>query len=111
MVCVHCAVRMGFVDIIHIKFSPISYAMVHEVSRRSLNSEAVFETMSDHTRFVVAKVVLGQILLRIIHYFLSISFHIYSILIIIYMFLLPERHTGEPWKLPRNSHLSEIREN
>jgi len=67
--------------------------------------------MSDHTRFVVAKVALGQIFLRIIHNFLSISFHIYNILIIIYVFLLTERHMGEPWKLPRSSDLSEIREN
>jgi len=29
--------------------------MVQEVSCRSLNSEAVFETMSDHTRFVVGQ--------------------------------------------------------
>jgi len=63
--------------------------MVQEVSRRSLNSEAAFETMSNHTRFVVAKVALGKIFLRIIRYFLSISFHICSILIIIYIVLLP----------------------
>jgi hypothetical protein len=54
--------------------------------------------MSEYTRFVVAKVALGQIFLRIIRYFLSISFHVCSILIIIYIFLLPERKTGEPWE-------------
>jgi len=68
--------------------------MVHEVSRRSFNSEAVFDTMPDHTRIVVVKVAIGQIFLRIIRYFLSISFHIFSILIIVYMFLLPEKTNG-----------------
>ena len=94
--CVHCAERTGFLNIIQVKFSPIGYAMVQEVWRRSLNSEAVFETMSDYTRFVVAKVALGQVFLRIIRYILSISFHVCSILIIIYIFLLAERKTGEP---------------
>lgn len=93
--CVYCAVRTGFLYIIQVKFSPVGYAMVQKVSSRSLNSEAVFDTTSDHTRFVVVKVALGQIFLRIILYFLSISLHVCSILIIIiYMFLLPERQTG-----------------
>jgi len=95
--CVHCAVRTGFLYIIQVKFSPIGYAMVQKVSSPSLNSEAVFDTTSDHTRFVVAKVALGQIFLRIIRYFLSISLHVCSILIIIHMFLLSERQTGEHW--------------
>ena len=95
---VHCAVRTEFLNIIQVKFSPIGYAMVQEVCRRSLNSEAVFVTISDYTRLVVAKVALGQIFLRIILYFLSISFRICSILVIIYMFLLPERQTDKPWE-------------
>jgi hypothetical protein len=89
--CVHYAVRTGFLNIIQFEFSPIGYATFQEVCRRSLNSEAVFETMSDYTRFVVAKVALGQVFLQIIQYFLPISFNICSILKIIYMFLLPER--------------------
>jgi hypothetical protein len=47
---------------------------------------------------MVNKVALGQVLRQYFRFALSVSFHQCSILIFIYMLLLPEAQTGETWK-------------
>ena len=109
-VCVHCAVRTGFLNIIQVKFSPIGYAMVQEVSRQSLNSGSVFDTMSDHTRFVVAKVKLGRVFLPIILYCQYNSPDVpYSSSTTCSSYHNDKREY--PRKLPKNSYLPKIGEN
>jgi hypothetical protein len=49
--------------------------MAQAVSRRPFTAEACYRVRSIHLGFVVHKVALGQVFLRVLQFFLSISFH------------------------------------
>jgi hypothetical protein len=60
-----------------------------------------FDSGSVLVRFVVDKVALGQVSLPVLQFPLSVSFHQCSILIVIYMLLLPEGQRVEDWNPPK----------
>jgi hypothetical protein len=67
---------------------------------------------SPQTRFLVYKVVLGQVFLPVLGFFLSVSFHqlLHTHLYLGYMLLLPAGQTGETWEPSKSTAVSEIGE-
>jgi hypothetical protein len=69
-----------------------------------------FDPRLVNVRFVVHKVVMGQVSLPILLFPLSVSFHQCSTLVFIYMLLLPEGRTGEAWEPSKSNVVTEIGE-
>ena len=90
--CVYCAVRTESLTIIQVNFrlfSPMAQAQAGPSPRRP-----GFDPVSDHVRFVVDKMTLGQ------GFLLSVTFSQVSIPIFIYTLLLPEGERAKPGNLP-----------
>jgi hypothetical protein len=62
-----------------------------------MTAEAVFEPRSVNVRFVVEKVALGQVFLRVLSFPPVILFHHHPTFISINTLLLPEKQKGEAW--------------
>jgi len=70
-----------------------SEQLVSGLSRR----RSGFDSSSGPVRFVLYKLAVEQLFVPDLGFALSVSFHHCSILIFVYMFLLPEGQMGEAW--------------
>ena len=108
--CAYCAVRTESLSIILVNFSSLSRGMAQAVSRQPLLPEARIKPQATPCEICGAQSSTGAGFLIEYFGFPLPVFHHCSILIFIYMLLLPKGQTGGAWALSKGIALSGIRE-
>jgi hypothetical protein len=83
--------------------------MTQAVSRRPLTAETRARSQATSYEICGGQSGTGTGFTQYVGFSLSVSFHKFSILIFVYILILPEGQTSEAWELKKSSVLWEIR--